>query len=264
MLTFSLPAGLTVTEHCGNAIVRRRTEISSARLLELIEAEGETLKVSPTNITSRVDQYVVKACSREAVLGVVKRTLRRNRYRRGWVAGLYLEKLGIGAPRVEGLVEQGRMGIIHASYLIMEYLEGANNVERCLAEMLQDGASEERIRSFLHGLAQTVNALRDAGAYHRDLSGKNIFTRNGETFYFIDLDSIVPVKRYSRGMQYANHVQLYDSFCDFLEDDLLEPFLGLMLPEGEDYPTWVKQVRRGQAERRSRQLAIWRKQGRSL
>ncbi|HOF39855.1 MAG TPA: lipopolysaccharide kinase InaA family protein [Candidatus Hydrogenedentes bacterium] len=259
-----MPAELTITEHCGDAVVRRRIDVPCARLLELIAAEGDTLQISPTTITRRVGQYVVKACSREPVLGVLKRTLRRERYRRGWVAGLYLEQLGIGAPRVDGLVEQGRWGIIRASYLIMEYLEGANNVERCMAEMVQDGAPEERLRTFLHDLAQTVNALRDAGAYHRDLSGKNIFTRNGEKFYFIDLDSIVPVKRYSRGMLYANHVQLYDSFCDFLGDDLLDSFIALMLPDEEDYATWVKQVRRGQAERRSRQLAIWRKQGRSL
>ena len=93
---------------------------------------------------------------------------------------------------------------------------------------------------------------------------KNIFTRKGEKFYFIDLDSIVPVKRYSRGMHYTNHVQLYDSFCDYLGDDMLEPFMAQMLPEGQDYATWVKLIRRGQMERRTRQIETWRKQGRSL
>jgi hypothetical protein len=59
-------------------------------------------------------------------------------------------------------------------------------------------------------------------------------------------------------------VQLYDSFCDILGDDLLEPFLAQMLPEDLDYAAWSKDVRRGQAARRQRQIAIWRKQGRSL
>ncbi len=264
MHTFTLPSEPMITEHCEDAVVRRRADISCASLLEMISAEGETLKVSPTTETRRVDGYVVKACSRGSVFGVLKRTLRRNRYRRGWVAGLYLEQQGIGAPRVEGLVEKGRWGFISGSYLIMEYLDGANNVERYLAEMVQDGAPEERIRTFLGGLAQTVNALREAGAFHRDLSGKNIFTRKGEKFYFIDLDSIVPVKRYSRGMHYTNHVQLYDSFCDYLGDDMLDPFMAQMLPEGQDYATWVKLIRRGQMERRTRQIETWRKQGRSL
>jgi len=264
MHTFTLPSEPMITEHCEDAVVRRRADISCASLLEMISAEGETLKVSPTTETRRVDGYVVKACSRGSVFGVLKRTLRRNLYRRGWVAGLYLEQQGIGAPRVEGLVEKGRWGFISGSYLIMEYLDGANNVERYLAEMVQDGAPEERIRTFLGGLAQTVNALREAGAFHRDLSGKNIFTRKGEKFYFIDLDSIVPVKRYSRGMHYTNHVQLYDSFCDYLGDDMLEPFMAQMLPEGQDYATWVKLIRRGQMERRTRQIETWRKQGRSL
>ena len=129
MHTFTLPSEPMITEHCEDAVVRRRADISCASLLEMISAEGETLKVSPTTETRRVDGYVVKACSRGSVFGVLKRTLRRNRYRRGWVAGLYLEQQGIGAPRVEGLVEKGRWGFISGSYLIMEYLDGANNVD---------------------------------------------------------------------------------------------------------------------------------------
>jgi hypothetical protein len=146
----------------------------------------------------------------------------------------------------------------------MEYLDHTSNVERFTAEMIQEGASESDISAFLQKLAEAVNALREAGVYHQDLSGKNVLTRKGELFFFIDLESIVPAERYTRKMHYKNHVQLYDSFCDLLGDDLLESFLAQMLPEGQDYATWSKIVRRGQAARRAKQIATWRKQGKSL
>ncbi len=264
MHTFATVVEDMVTECCGNAVVRRRADISCERLLETIAAEGEILKISPRSETRRVNGLVVKGSAGGALKGLLERSIRRNRFRRGWAAGLYLEQQGVSVPRVEGFVETGRWGMISGSYLIMEYLEGTCNVERFMAEMIQDGASENRIRTFLRELAQALNGLQEAGAFHQDLSGKNILTRKGEIFYFIDLESILPVEQYTRKMHYKNHVQLYDSFCDFLGDDMLEPFLAQMLPQDQDYATWSKVVRRGQAARRSRQISIWRKQGKSF
>ena len=264
MQTFAPLCDDIVTEQCGNAVVHHRKDIDCQYILDTISAEGEVLKTSPKSITRRVGDLVVKACSGGDVRGLLNRSIRRNRYRRGWFAGLYLEQQGIAVPRVEAFVETGRWGFIAASYLVMDYLERECNVERYALELVQNETPEESIRAFLRGLAQAVNELRGAGAFHQDLSGKNIFTRDGERFYFIDLESIVPAERHTRKMLFRNHVQLYDSFCDLLGDDLLEPFLAEMAPEEQDYAVWAKLVRRGQAARRTRQIAIWRRQGRSL
>ena len=264
MQTFAPLCTDVVTEHCGNAIVHHRAGLDCQQILDTISAQGEVLKTSPKSITRRIDALVVKACAGGAGLGLLNRSLRRNRYRRGWFAGLYLEKQGVAVPRVKAFVETGRWGLIAASYLVMDYLEKACNVERYAVELVQDEAPEEDIRTFLRGLARAVNELRGVGAYHQDLSGKNIYTRDGERFHFIDLESIVPAERHTRKMIFRNHVQLYDSFCDLLGDDLLEPFLAEMAPEEQDYAMWAKLVRRGQAARRTRQVAIWRRQGRSL
>ena len=263
MHTFATVVEDVVTECCGNAVVRRRADISCERLLETIAAEGEILKISPRSETRRVNGLGVKGSAGGARKGLLERSIRRNRFRRGWAAGLYLEQQGVSVPRVEGFVETGRWGMISGSYLIMEYLEGTCNVERFMAEMIQDGASENRIRAFLRELAQALNGLQEAGHSIR-IVGKNIRRARGRYSYFIDLESILPVEQYTRKMHYKNHVQLYDSFCDFLGDDMLEPFLAQMLPQDQDYATWSRVVRRGQAARRSRQISIWRKQGKSF
>ena len=154
--------------------------------------------------------------------------------------------------------------LFRSSYLVMEFLQGMTNVERFAAQLVQNEADDEHVNSFLHELAHAVTSLQEAEAYHKDLSGKNILTQDGRRFCFIDLESVVPAARQTRRMVLKNHIQLYDSFCDFWGDDFLEPFLAQMLPEGEDYARWARIVRRGQAARRSRQIALWKRQGRSL
>ncbi|MFO7976341.1 MAG: lipopolysaccharide kinase InaA family protein [Candidatus Hydrogenedentota bacterium] len=263
MHVFTAVLNNTVSERCGNALVHHRENIDCQRILEIISNEGDILKVSPKYITRRVNGYVVKASSGSALHGLLNGMMRRNRYRRGWMAGLYLEQEGVKVPRAHALVEMRRYGFTEASYLIMDYLDGAYNVERFAADMVQEAASDQ-LPNFFRALAQSINALREAGVYHRDLSGKNILTREGKEFFFIDLESIFPVKRYTRRMHFKNHVQLYDSFCDFVGDDMLEVFLSELLPENEDYARWSKIVRHGQAARRARQIATWRKQGKSL
>jgi serine/threonine protein kinase len=254
----------TITEQCGHALVRHRETMDCQRILDIISDQGATLKASPKYITRRVDGFVVKASRGNGLRSLVNGTVRRNRYRRGWMAGLYLEEQGVSVPRVHALVEIRHSGFITASYLVMDHLDGASNVERFAADMVQEGATTEQIRSFLRDLAYAIDKLCKTGVFHRDLSGKNILTREGKEFFFIDLESVFPVTRYTRSMRYKNHVQLYDSFCDFVGHDLLQVFLSQLLPENEDYAMWSKMVRQGQVARRARQIAIWRRQGRSL
>jgi hypothetical protein len=58
-----------------------------------------------------------------------------------------------------------------------------------------------------------------------------------------------------------NHIQLYDSFCDELHDQLLAPFIMRMMPPGTDPRVWLPQVRKGQKDRRRLVEARWEKEG---
>lgn len=222
---------------------------------------GETIKVSRKSITRRVGDWVIKESRLERGLGVVKHTLARSRYRTGWRAAQYLAARGVPIPVPIGYIEWRVAGVIARNAFICEYLNCACNVEHHAKALHQAGAPQQEIATFLAGIADAVNALNAAGAYHADLSGKNLFTRGGEEFFFIDLDGVQVGATYTEARRFKNHVQLYDSFCDIFGDDLLGPFLARMLPDGRNAREWTAQVRAGQRERRAIIEAKWRKQG---
>jgi hypothetical protein len=250
-------------DRVGGWTVHRRPGVSLEAVLEALCAPGEILKESRKACTRRVGDWVVKE-SRWSAVEALKRTALRSRYRRAWTGGNYLARLGIGVPAPHAFVEKGRGRIILGNALICEYLNNCLTVEQSAARLVQEGADSAfggAAASFLSGLAGAVNALVASGAYHGDLSGKNIFTRDGISFYFIDLESVVLGRTYTDKLRLKNHVQLYDSFCDIWPDNLLRAFLAEMLPEGRDPQAWMESVRVAQKVRRARTEAIWIRQG---
>jgi hypothetical protein len=101
-------------------------------------------------------------------------------------------------------------------------------------------------------LADAIRSLERAGAYHADLSGKNILTREGREFWIIDLDSLRISGLYSRRRRLKNHVQLYDSFCDVFSEEFMDEFIVSLLQEGIDRADWLARVKAGQRNRRAR------------
>ncbi len=237
---------ITMERHGALRIYHRRA-LAPGAILEALESPGEALKVSGKSVTRRVGSWVVKQSRPQAGLGILKRTVQRSRYRRGWIAGNFLERRGILVPRPHAFVEKGRFGLLIASALICDYLDGCRNVEEHAAQL-----AEKTVTAFLARLADAVNALTTTGAYHTDLSGKNIFTRKGETFYFIDLEGIVLEGLYSDSRRMENHVQLYDSFCDLWPPELLDPFIVRMLHKTEDEASWIRAVHENQKARRAK------------
>lgn len=233
----------------GTLTVWHRTGAPSDDLVRLLEEPGELLKGTSKSITRKVGPFVVKESSR-SWLNLIKYTLRRGRYRRGWHAAQHLEAHGVGIPRTLGFIERGGFGFVYGNALVFEYLEGARSVELFLLALIQRGAGQETLAEYLGALAEAVNRLTDAGAYHADISGKNIFTRDGHTFYFIDLDDVTLDEPYDEARRLKNHVQLYDSFCDVLSDSLLFPFIQRMLPPEINPRVWMPKVRKGQQQRR--------------
>lgn len=241
--------------------VHRRADLPLDRVLDAAQAPGEILKASSKSETRRVDDWVIKSSRRDPFLGSLKRTVLRARYRTGWVAALHLVRRGVHVPPPCAFIERGRYGLITGNTVITEYLDGCMDVEH-FADAMQDRWTADDVHKYLAALAEAVNGLSACGAYHSDLAGKNILTRDGATFHFIDLDGIVLHRPHTEAMRMKTHVQLYDSFCDRWQDAFLEPFIARMLPDPDVLPEWMRTVRQLQAKRRIRTEVVWRKQGR--
>ncbi len=255
------PGVETMTERVGGLRVTRRRDVPLEKVLEVLDKPGDVLKASHKSETLRVGDWVVKRSRNAGGVAVLKHTLQQARYRRGWEAALHLEQCGVPVSRAHALVERRWMGFILGNVLCSDYLGGCVNVEAFADGLIRDGAGDRDVAGYLERIAEAVNQLCSSGAYHNDLAGKNILTRDGERFYFIDLDGIVLNRPYTEALQLKNHVQLYDSFIDRWEDARLVPFIRRMLPDPSDLDAWMARVRAGQAIRRARTEAIWRKQG---
>lgn len=238
-------------------------EIDSERLVSILGAPGKTLKRSRKSETQRVGEWVVKRSLFDRGRGPLKHTFLRERQRRVAVAAMVLPGRGVSIPKPLAYVETVRWGVIWRSEYVSEFLEGAVNVEefaRGIERDLKDqkDVRDQRIDEFLGRLAETVNSLETAKVYHGDLSGKNILTRDGEQFYFIDLDAVQVDRPYTDDLRLKNHVQLYDSFCDLWADERLELFIEKLNPP--DRSTWFNEIREGQQVRRARIEQIWAKE----
>lgn len=235
--------------------------LNPREIFETIKAPGEPLKESSKARVRRIGDWVVKESCGPWATRLLRHTVRRNRYRQAWYAAHHLRSHGVGIPEPVAYIEHGFAGLVMGNVLISEYLPDCRNVERFLLAVVQRGGGQDTVRMFLKDLAESVNRLTASGAYHADLSGKNILTRDGTTFFFIDLDAVSLGAKYTEEMRFKNHVQLYDSFCDLLNDTMLVPFIEHMLPPGVDPRIWMPKVRKGQHERRLRMEKIWARQG---
>jgi hypothetical protein len=223
--------------------------VSPESLAAALRQEGDVIKRSNKSVTVRVGEWVVKKTLIQGGLGPVKRSILRDRYRRPWKAALYLAEHHVLVPAPIAWMETSFCGLILDQTLVCQYLDGFKNVE-AYAKDLDAGD----IESFLAELAAAVNGLNAAGAYHADLSGKNIFTKDGRSFYFIDFDDISVGTPYTRERRLKNHIQLYDSFCDFIRAAVLDDFIRLMAGPASDIRQWLDEVHQGQHLRRARHI----------
>ncbi|MBE0528215.1 MAG: hypothetical protein IH629_03305, partial [Thermoleophilia bacterium] len=230
--------------------------LSPDELFHALERPGEFLKTSRKAQVRRVGDWLVKESRGRLGLDPLKHTLRRERYRRAWRASWRLYEAGIGVPRPIAFIEKGFGPLISGNIMVSEYLEAQRDVEAFLRALAQRGAGQDTLIFFLAQLAEAVNRLNAAGVYHADLSGKNIFTEDGRSFTFIDLDAIQLDVAYDDKRRLLNLVQLYDSFCDQLSDVLLVPFIEKMLGNGHDPRVWMPRIRKGQEMRRLRTEAL--------
>lgn len=239
----------------------RKHAVSLESVFETLRATGDPLKTSAKSRTVRVGDRVVKTSAGSLLLNFVRHTFQRARYRRAWRSALHLEAHGVACPSPIAHVEWTAAGCIWRHATVSAYLDGCADVERYLDTMIASGGTSVDVSDYFARLARAVNRLVDAGAVHTDLAGKNILTRDGDTFYFIDLDGVLVAEPYTDERRMANHVQLYDSFIDRVDDSFLVPFLRAMLPERVSIDTWLICVKEAQARRRARTESAWAREG---
>lgn len=225
-------------------------EISLEQVEETLQTPGLMMKRSTKALVRRVGNWVVKESQGLWFTELIRHTARKSRYRRAWIAAHHLRRHGIWVPAPIAFMEFGCFGFLTGNQMISEYLDGFVNVEKFVHEQVKRGVEKEALRVFFEHLAGAVNRFSASGAYHEDLSGKNIFTQDGQQFYFIDLDAVAIGPQVNETRRLINHVQLYDSFCDFVEADLLASFIGQMTPSEYSFPAWIDRVRAGQHARR--------------
>ncbi len=254
------PPNFSISRLSGRTVYLR-SDVTFAQLETLLTHPGEVLKTSPKAEVRRVGHWVVKESRAGAGIKTMRHTLLRDRFRQPWLASHHLRANHVRVPEPLAFVEKQRLGLVSGTVFVFQYLAGQINTEEFLLSLLKQGAGADTIGGFLDRLADGINSIEAAGAYHSDLSGKNIFTREGDRFFFIDLDAVsldTPVDEEAR---FKNHVQLYDSFCDALNDSLMVPFIGKMLPDSLDLRVWMPRLRKAQQERRAAIEAKWEKQG---
>jgi hypothetical protein len=239
-----------------------RQDVSPGQLEMMLTADAEILKETSKTQVGAIGHWIIK--ERRSGLGrsILSRADNRGKHFRAWCAGNYLRKHGVLVPEPLAYVEKGVGHVITRSWHIFQNLLHHQDVETYLSNMILKGADGMLLSSFLAHLAVSINALCSSGAYHGDLSGKNIYTRDGYRFYLIDLDAVELGDEYTDAKRLKNHVQLYDSFCDALTDALLVPFIGKLLPESMDLRVWMPKVRSAQEARRTKLEAAWVKNGR--
>jgi len=237
-----------------------RPSIEVDDVLTAIQEPGDILKESPKAITWRTGPWVIKESGGGPRIAM-KQILAGKQRRLAFDAALFFEKQNIPAARAVAYVEQSVAGLTYQSWTVTKYLDGGVDVEAFLDQMIQNKAKNADIKRYLAGIASAVNALVNTGAQHRDLAGKNILTNDGETFHFIDLDAVVIGRGYSDEDRIKNHVQLYDSFCDQINDTYLEPFIAAMGTTTENIAMYMGAIKKAQQRRRARTEAIWGREG---
>jgi hypothetical protein len=242
-----------VTERYGAWRVQYDPEAACfSEVAAALREPGSLIKRSRKAEVRSFEGWIAKISRDPLGVGWLKYTALRGYYRRGWRAANYLYTHGVLTPRPIAYAERGVCGVLNGNAMVVERLEAHRNVEDWMRDLVRSGVDRARIQHFLDGLADAVNGLSAAGAYHADLSGKNIFTDDGERFWFIDMDAVFLNADYDDKKRLKNAVQLYDSFCDALSDTLLVPFMGRVLGPDRDLRTWMPEIRLAQRERRAR------------
>jgi len=238
----------------------RRREVTADNIVSALNEPGETLKESRKAVTRRVGEWVIKESPR-GFWNAIKYYLQRRKFRRLLEVAQFLQRNGVEVPPPVAYYERQHEFYAAGFAYITEYLHDYVTVEEYARRLVRENASHDAISGYLARMAEAINRLDQLNARHADLSGKNILTRDGNQFVFVDLDAVSLYTPYDQDRRMTALVQLQDSFCDYWGDDLLEPFITALMPRPGSPPGEYAEVKNRQTDRRARIEATWAKEG---
>ena len=146
-----------------------------------------------------------------------------------WVASTIFLENGIITPRILGIGEYRRHGILEKSYLFAENMENVQQVDEIFGKK---NLSRSECKELLSHLGQFVAHIHQCGIHHGDMKLTNLFFKNEELGTW-DLDGI---KLFDSGVpkKYAlkDLGRVYSSFLMYIDSN---PYLD----------NWVSSVKEG-------------------
>jgi len=159
---------------------------------------GRVLKRSRKSMITVIEQEAEKPlCVKEdrfvSRSYALKNLCRRSRAMKSWIAANRLLVRGLDTPLPLAVVDQKLGFLSRRSFLIMEYVKDAREINDYIATF-KDSPRSDRKTAFINALALIFKRLHGLGIYHADLKSNNILVqqtdRRNWKFYFVDLDRV--------------------------------------------------------------------------
>ncbi len=226
-------SGSFVVEKRGDKKLYRRREFDADTILNAVNRHKEAcflkgpefIKATPKrSVTSFLlteengTRVYVKEFSNSGFIKFLETVFYTHRGKRAWKAANRLRVLGIPCAEPVALVEQRSSGLLRTSYLLMENVSGADQLDDVLRRAYLPASgrlSREKVlekRNLVRAGAHFLRSFHSMGIYHEDLSSKNVLVTLGDAgeprFYCVDSDSIQFPLRLSLRRRIKNLAQL--------------------------------------------------------
>jgi len=187
----------------------------------LKDAASSTVAQRTLDLPTGPVPVVYKRYNHKKPLSGARHLFRKSPAMRAWIGSAALEVRGLPTPRALAVMETVRFGLVHRSYLVTQYIDGACHLHDYVRDRLAPLAEPERHhlkRRLVRELARLVRRLHQRQLSQRDLKATNILVAERDQrlqLYLVDLDGL-RVCRQALGidLRVQNVARLHVSFHD--------------------------------------------------
>lgn len=203
----------------------------------------------------------IKRFNRKKKTAPLRSLIRGSRALRGWKVANALALRRVHTPRPLGVVERIAWGLCTESFLVTEFIEGADNLDSWLASRREHGApTEEEKKYILAQLAGMLSRLHALGFCQRDLKLSNILVRDPQEaegtpeLWLIDTDGMGQRRRLKASRRLRDLARLYAALtqAQLLEEGELEGWLELYAQGSSFTARELRRLVRGVRKRAAR------------
>ncbi len=216
---------------------------------------GKILKKTLKTSSFQWRSYFVKKTNYPIFEGIFRHLFLSNRCRNAWNISNYLIHSHIPTPKPIAYLEMLNFSLPYQHFFLSEYLYDSYNVEIFIKDNIYSKKGIT-LDTFFNTMKKFLVFLWEKGIYHKDLSGKNLLTVDGKNIYLIDLDSTYLINRFTIKYKIRNLIQIYDSFCDFVDEEILKDLIFTVLSDSSsnELTTIYNKIKQLQKQRRTQHL----------